>query len=95
MELKISDKFILEDIRKIREYNEEMTKGMTIEEENAYYNKGAKEFLETKAQSDKKRIEEMKKLLSDIVFNYYVIYNDKDYREILFNDIDEIIKDEI
>lgn len=94
MELKISDKFTLDDIRKIREYNDKMTEGMSVEERNAYYDKGAKEFLEAKAISDKKKIEEMKEILRDVVYNYYVIYNNKDYRAILFGDIDDIIKDE-
>ena len=45
MELKISDKFTLEDIRKIRDYNDKMTEGMSVEEQIAYYNKGAEEFV--------------------------------------------------
>jgi hypothetical protein len=40
-ELKISPNFTIEDIHKIREYDYEMTKGMTLEEENAYFDKGA------------------------------------------------------
>lgn len=34
----ISKDFTLEDIYKIREYNYEVTKGMTLQEKLAYYN---------------------------------------------------------
>ena len=34
----ISPNFTIEDIHKIREYNYEVTKNMTIEEKIAYYN---------------------------------------------------------
>jgi hypothetical protein len=43
-ELKISDKFTIEDIHKIREYNYEKTKNMNTKELSAYYKKGADEF---------------------------------------------------
>ena len=39
--LEISPDFTLEDIRKIRDYDYEMTKNMNNEEMIAYYNKGA------------------------------------------------------
>ena len=55
--LEISPDFTLEDIRKIRDYNYQMTKNMTTQDRIAYYNKGAesfrKEFEEFKA---KKRV---------------------------------------
>jgi hypothetical protein len=38
-ELAISPDFTLEDIRKIRDYNYEMTKDMTPEKRSAYYKK--------------------------------------------------------
>ena len=38
-ELDISPDFTLEDIRKIRNYNYEMTKDMTSEEQDLYYKK--------------------------------------------------------
>lgn len=34
----ISKDFTIEDIHKIREYNYEVTKGMTLQEKLAYYN---------------------------------------------------------
>jgi hypothetical protein len=37
----ISDAFTLEDIRKIRDYNNEIFKTMTWEEQKAYYNEAA------------------------------------------------------
>ncbi|MCL2065634.1 MAG: hypothetical protein FWG98_14850 [Candidatus Cloacimonetes bacterium] len=52
--LEISPDFTLEDIRKIRDYNYEMTKNMNAEEKRAYYKKeadsGIKEFEEFKAK---------------------------------------------
>ena len=53
LELKISKDFTIDDIHKIREYNYEMTKNMTLDELIAYYNKGAERGL--------KRIEELRK----------------------------------
>ena len=50
--LKISKDFTLEDIRKIRDYNYEMTKNMTSAERIDYYNKGA--------EAGFKRIEELR-----------------------------------
>ena len=41
--LKISPDFTIEDIHKIREYNYEMTKSMTVEEKRDYYNAGTRE----------------------------------------------------
>lgn len=35
---KISPDFTIEDIHRIREYNYEMTKGMTVDERLRYYN---------------------------------------------------------
>ena len=37
IKLELSPNFTLEDIRKIRDYNYEMTKDMTREERSAYY----------------------------------------------------------
>ena len=52
--LEISPDFTLEDIRKIRDYNCEMTKNMNAEEKRAYYKKeadsGIKQFEEFKAK---------------------------------------------
>ena len=42
--LEISPDFTLEDIRKIRDYNYEITKNMTTNERIDYYNKGAESF---------------------------------------------------
>lgn len=39
----ISPDFTIEDIHKIREYNYEVTKNMTIEEKIAYYNSAGRE----------------------------------------------------
>ena len=50
--LKISQDFTLEDIRKIRDYNYEMTKNMTSTERIDYYNQSA--------EAGFKRIEELK-----------------------------------
>ena len=44
--LEISPDFTLEDIRKIRDYNYEITKNMTTQERIAYYNKGAEPYIE-------------------------------------------------
>ena len=46
VELDISPNFTLEDIRKIRDYDYEMTKDMTREEVSAYYNKICKEAMD-------------------------------------------------
>lgn len=40
--LEISRDFTIEDIHKIREYNYEMTKGMTTQEKQDYYNEGTR-----------------------------------------------------
>ena len=37
LKLEISPDFTMDDIRKIRDYNYEMTKDMTFEERSAYY----------------------------------------------------------
>ncbi|MCL2063586.1 MAG: hypothetical protein FWG98_04350 [Candidatus Cloacimonetes bacterium] len=53
--LEISPNFTLEDIRKIRDYDYEMTKNMNNEEMIAYYNKGADYFRkELKASKNNK-----------------------------------------
>ena len=52
-ELKISPNFTIDDIHKIREYNYEITKGMTTEELSAYY--------KNSADSVEKEIEEIRK----------------------------------
>lgn len=39
----LSPNFTIEDIHKIREYNYEMTKDMTVAEKVAYYNNSGKE----------------------------------------------------
>jgi len=44
-ELDISPNFTLEDIRKIRNYNYEMTKDMTSEERDLYYKKLSDEAM--------------------------------------------------
>lgn len=43
---KISPNFTIEDIHKIREYNYEITKHMTVEEKLAYYNTPRTDALE-------------------------------------------------
>ena len=48
--LEISPNFTLEDIRKIRDYNYEMTKNMNTEEMVAYYRKGAEEAFKRMAE---------------------------------------------
>lgn len=55
-ELHISPDFTVEDIHKIREYNYEMTKGMTKEERSQYYKK-----REARAMETQKRIDEIRK----------------------------------
>jgi uncharacterized protein (UPF0305 family) len=52
-DLKISSDFTIDDIHKIREYNYEMTKNMTLNERNDYYSENAKQALE--------RIEQIRK----------------------------------
>ena len=42
----ISPDFTIEDIHKIREYNYEVTKNMSIEEKIAYYNTAGREVEE-------------------------------------------------
>ena len=41
--LEISPNFTVEDIHKIREYNYEMTKDMTVQEKKDYYDEGTRE----------------------------------------------------
>jgi hypothetical protein len=45
LELDISPDFTLEDIRKIRDYDYEMTKDMTREEVSAYYKERGKKAM--------------------------------------------------
>jgi predicted alpha/beta-fold hydrolase len=56
--LDISPDFTMEDIRKVRDYDYEMTKDMTFEEQKDYYRKGAEEALqrmtELKAEKQKR-----------------------------------------
>jgi len=52
-ELNISKNFTIDDIHKIREYNYEITKDMTVEEKIAYYRKSA--------ESVQKQIDEIRK----------------------------------
>jgi hypothetical protein len=44
-ELRISANFTIDDIHKIREYNAERTKGMTVVQLNEYYAKGSEPFI--------------------------------------------------
>lgn len=55
-ELNISPDFTIEDIHKIREYNYEITKNMTVIEKRNYY--------KTMAEKARERIEELKKVNS-------------------------------
>lgn len=48
----ISPKFTIDDIHRIREYNYEVTKDMTVEEQCKYYNDAGRAFL--------KELEELK-----------------------------------
>lgn len=41
----ISPDFTVEDIHKIREYHNELTKDMTVQEKIAFYNEGGRAFL--------------------------------------------------
>ena len=43
---KISKEFTIEDIHKLREYNYEQTKGMTVKERSEYYNAKGRELHE-------------------------------------------------
>ena len=61
-ELDISPNFTLEDIRKIRNYNYEMTKDMTYEERDLYYKKLTDEAM--------KRYE---KVLAGLESNYSIV----------------------
>ena len=49
-ELKISPDFTIKDIHKIRSYNYEMTKDMTIDELSEYYRAGAQRGLKRMAE---------------------------------------------
>ena len=61
-ELDISPNFTLEDIRKIRNYNYEMTKDMTYEERDLYYKKLTEDAV--------KRYE---KVLAGLESNYSIV----------------------
>ena len=52
----ISPNFTVEDIHKIREYNYELTKDMTFEEQVAFYREGSRQFKEYIAE--RKRLKE-------------------------------------
>ena len=53
--LEISPDFTLEDSRKIRDYNYEITKNMTSKEMIDYYNKGAEAAYARMAELKKKQ----------------------------------------
>ena len=55
----ISDDFTVEDIHKIREYHYELTKNMTLEEEEEFYKVGAEE---AEKKIDKIRLEKQSEL---------------------------------
>jgi len=59
VKLDISPNFTLEDIRKIRDYNYEMTKDMTREERSAYYRerneKALKRYYKVLAETQAER----------------------------------------
>jgi len=59
MELNISRNFSIEDIHKIREYNYNATKDMSLDERNKYYKTGASKVLEKMAILKKEK--ELKK----------------------------------
>jgi hypothetical protein len=61
-ELIISPNFTLDDIRKIRDYNYEMTKNMTTQEACDYHNKGAEPVRQ---EIKTMRISNLKKIFSD------------------------------
>lgn len=56
LKLNISPDFTIEDIHKVREYNYEMTKNMTVQEKKNYYEIGAK--------AAKEKIEKMRSLIT-------------------------------
>ena len=57
MELNISPKFTVDDIHKVREYNYEATKNMSLDERNQYYKRGANKVLDLMARlRDKKEL---------------------------------------
>ena len=57
---KISDDFTIEDIHKIREYHHEITKNMTLKEEETFYRTGAEE---AERKIDKIRLEKKNETL--------------------------------
>ena len=61
-ELDISPDFTLEDIRKIRDYNYEMTKDMTSEERDLYYKKLSDEAMDW-----------YEKVLAELESNYSIV----------------------
>ena len=52
----LSDNFTIEDIHKLREYHYEVTKDMSFEEREAFYNEGAKPMLERIAKLKEERM---------------------------------------
>ena len=89
MKLNISDNFTLEDIRKIREYNDKMTEGMSIEELNEYYNKGAEKLR--KRLNKTENIPSQVKIDSEIV-EYYKSTIGSSYIEEINKDLKKIIE---
>ena len=88
MELNISGDLTLEDIRKIREYDAKMTEGMTIEEINNYYNKGAEEFRnKLKAEKEKNSV----CLFLDIV-DFYKSQYGSEYVRAINEDLHKVVK---
>ncbi len=52
----ISTGFTIEDIHKIREYHYELTKDMTVQEKNNFYNEGGRAFL---AEMEKRKLQKV------------------------------------
>ena len=55
LELNISPNLTVEDIHKIREYNHEMTKNMTLDERNEYIRQGAGKTLNDLAKRKREK----------------------------------------
>lgn len=54
-ELNITGDLTVDEIHKIREYNYELVKDMTVDERIEHYRKGAEEFLQMLEEHRKKR----------------------------------------
>ena len=76
--LEISPDFTLEDIRKIRDYNYEMTKNMNTEEMVAYYRKGAESAFKRMAElrEEKKKNQWSQKLEIWVTGMYEIVFQD-------------------